>query len=149
MALVLFFLYCWALDHDLHFPFRPDPFPAPDPPPGHVSCHPPYHFLIVLAIPLLTLIIPLIRVLPPVYRWRMRAKVNRLYASLARLEAGFGTGSVAAAEALSELDRIETEAEALELPAAYVSELYELRFYLERVRALILEPEVAADTAQT
>ncbi len=105
--------------------------------------------LIVLAIPLLTLIIPLIRVLPPVYRWRMRAKVNRLYASLAKLEAGFGTGSVEKTAALAELERIETYAEGLELPASYVSELYELRFYIERVRALILEPPVAVDTAKT
>jgi hypothetical protein len=37
----------------------------------------------------------------------------------------------------------------LELPASYVSELYELRFYIERVRALILEPPVAVDTAKT
>ena len=93
--------------------------------------------LIVLAIPLLTLIIPLARLLPPVYRWRMRARVNRLYAALARVEAGFTAGNLAAADALAELERIETDAEALQLPASYVSELYELRFYLERVRTLV------------
>ncbi len=95
--------------------------------------------LLVLAIPLLTLIIPLIRILPPVYRWRVRNRVNRLYASLARLEARYETGEVSRDEAIEEIKNLNEKAGDVAMPKSYVGELYDLRFHLDRVRQRLEE----------
>src|SRR3546814_4909437 len=40
----------------------------------------------VMILPLLTLLYPLFKILPPVYSWRMRARVNRWYKELEALD---------------------------------------------------------------
>ena len=101
--------------------------------------------MLVLIIPLLTLIVPLARVLPPVYRWRMRGRINRLYAALARLEAQFETRGIDREAAAAELNRLEDEAGDIELPASYVAEISALRFYLGHVRSVIMEDQARQD----
>ena len=88
----------------------------------------------MLSIPLLTLIVPLIRILPPVYRWRVRNRVNRLYASLARLEERHEKGEISKIEAIEELNALSENAGDVAMPKSYVGELYDLRFHLDRVR---------------
>ena len=96
--------------------------------------------MIVLLIPLLTLLVPLARLAPPLYHWRMRSRINRVYGALARLEEGFVSGTVDRAAATAELDALAAAANGLRVPASFAGELYTMRFHLDRVRAELVTP---------
>ena len=90
----------------------------------------------ILLLPLLTLLIPLFKVAPPLYRWRIRAKVFRWYDSLWTLDM-----RLAGALSLAELDSSEQLMRELEhdlgrvrVPASYMSEYYNLRLHAKLVR---------------
>lgn len=100
--------------------------------------------MIVLLIPLLTLLIPLIRLAPPLYHWRMRSRINRVYGALARLEEGFVSGTIDRSAAVTELDGLAATANSLRVPASFAGELYTMRFHLDRVRAELVDPGSAA-----
>ncbi len=90
--------------------------------------------MVVLLIPLATLLLPLLRIVPPIYQWRMRSRVNRIYGELARLEAARHDRAIEGREAAAQLDALETRAGRIVLPPSFMGELHALRFHLNRVR---------------
>ena len=91
--------------------------------------------MVVLLIPLATLLLPLLRIVPPVYQWRMRSRVNRIYGELARLEAARHDGQIEDRDAVAQLDDLDARASKITLPPSFMGELHALRFHLDRLRA--------------
>jgi TRAP transporter TAXI family solute receptor len=88
----------------------------------------------VMLLPLVVLLIPLIRVMPPIYQWRMRARVYRLYDRLERAEQLAGNGERDSAWLDDELQRIDAEVRRVRVPASFSDQLYHLRQHVELVR---------------
>ena len=91
---------------------------------------------IVVFLPLIALMYPLFGVFPSLYNWFMQSKIERLYAEMRAIEAAMqnddrGTGI---ARSNAELDRLEMRASRLNLPAAYDSALYTLRWHITLLR---------------
>jgi hypothetical protein len=95
---------------------------------------------IIVVVPLLVIIIPLINFLPMLLRWRVRSRIFRAYGELKMLEheVGARTGTLPIEQWLSDLDRIQREAEHLKMPVSYASEAYTLREHIEFVRRTVL-----------
>jgi TRAP-type uncharacterized transport system substrate-binding protein len=93
--------------------------------------------LLVLLIPILGVLYPLLRSVPFAYDWMMRSRISRIYGELSFLEDqmfdSVGTGRDAG-PMIAELDRIEAQANRLNMPVAYASMLYMLRNHIDVVR---------------
>jgi TRAP transporter TAXI family solute receptor len=90
----------------------------------------------VLLLPLIALAFPLLRFMPPVYKWRMRARVYRWYKELRAVEEFVGqvVTSEQVSSKLSELERIEAEVQEVTVPSGYAENLYHLRLHIGYVR---------------
>lgn len=90
----------------------------------------------ILLLPLLTLLIPLFKLAPPVYRWRIRARVFRWYDTLWDLDMRLsGIGSAAELEQSHRtLHKLEHELARVRVPLSYMAEYYDLRLHVELVR---------------
>jgi len=88
----------------------------------------------VMLLPLLVLLIPLLKVMPPIYTWRMRARVYRWYDELEQAEALLAAGERDLAWVTSELDRIEAEVQRVKVPLSFTDQLYHLRQHIDLVR---------------
>ncbi|MCB1909015.1 MAG: C4-dicarboxylate ABC transporter substrate-binding protein [Rhodocyclaceae bacterium] len=91
--------------------------------------------LLVALLPTLALLIPLLRVAPPIYAWRMRARIYRWYGELKFLEAQIRSRPASEHDALlARLNEIEDAANRAKVPLAYAHELYTLREHVALVR---------------
>ena len=103
----------------------------------------------VLAIPLLTLLFPLVRAAPPIYRWRVRRKIYVWYADLRELEMkGRSADDPSERQAVRrELEKMQAETSALEVPLSYNDDLYRLRSHIRFVMQMLEfeDPLGAAD----
>lgn len=99
----------------------------------------------VMILPLLTLLYPLFKVVPPLYNWRMRARVTRWYKELAALDDQLTAGSVSRAEAREHLDAIEHSVERVSVPAGFAASAYTLRLHIDYLRNKV-EGRVKEDT---
>lgn len=88
----------------------------------------------VMILPLLTLLYPLFKILPPIYSWRMRARVNRWYKELEALDDRLNDKSISRAEATERLDDIEAAAEQVNVPAGFAAAAYTLRMHIDYLR---------------
>ena len=88
----------------------------------------------VMLLPLLVLLFPLIKVMPPIYTWRMRARVYRWYGELEQAEERLAGGQRDLAWVHGELDRIETEVQRIKVPLSFTDQLYHLRQHIDLVR---------------
>ncbi len=90
----------------------------------------------VLLLPLLTLAFPLVKLVPPLYKWRIRARINKWYSTLQRLEAEVPPDERAERieEVLKAIQRIEAEVAKVQVPASYGDNLYQLRFHTSIAR---------------
>jgi TRAP transporter TAXI family solute receptor len=88
----------------------------------------------VMTLPLLTLLYPLIKILPPVYSWRMRARVNHWYKELGALDDRLNDGSITRAQATERLDDIEHSVEKVHVPAGFADRAYTLRTHIDYLR---------------
>jgi TRAP transporter TAXI family solute receptor len=90
----------------------------------------------VMLLPLVVVLIPLLRVMPPIYSWRMRAKIYRWYKALEALESR--VRQVPDARALQELDaelsRMEAEVRKVHVPLSFAAQAYDLRMHIHLVR---------------
>jgi len=90
----------------------------------------------ILLIPLLTLLLPLFKIAPPLYRWRIRARVFRWYDALWQLD--MRLSGTPTAEDLQRCHRamleLERDLERVRVPLSYMSEYYNLRLHLNLVR---------------
>jgi hypothetical protein len=96
--------------------------------------------LIILLVPLLVVLVPLFNFLPQVLRWRVRSRVYRWYGELALLERDVAarTGTPPIERWLADLNRIESAAARIRMPASYASEAYTLREHIGLVRRAVL-----------
>lgn len=92
---------------------------------------------LVMLLPLLTLFLPLARLLPPLYNWRIRARIARPYKTLRTIEAM----DADKAAALMQLAEVEKAVSALSVPPTYAGELYALKFHILQVRRRMEERE--------
>jgi TRAP-type uncharacterized transport system substrate-binding protein len=91
-------------------------------------------FLFVL-VPLVLLLVPVFRLVPEVYRWRVRNRVYRIYASLIELERDVLTHAAEDRSALlARLDAIQERADTLKLPLGFADQFYVLREHIAFVR---------------
>lgn len=88
----------------------------------------------VMLLPLLVLLLPLLKVMPPIYTWRMRARVYRWYDELEQAECGLAEGRCGADWVLAELERIESEVQRVKVPLSFTDQLYHLRQHIDLVR---------------
>jgi TRAP transporter TAXI family solute receptor len=88
----------------------------------------------VMVLPLLTLLYPLFKILPPLYSWRMRARVTRWYKELAALDDRLNDRSIALDEATQRLDEIERSVEKVHVPAGFADRAYTLRLHIDYLR---------------
>lgn len=88
----------------------------------------------IMLLPLLVLLIPLIKVMPPIYHWRMRARIYRWYDELEKAEERAQAGDVDSAWLAKELDRIDDEVRRVKVPLSFTDQLYHLREHVELVR---------------
>ena len=99
----------------------------------------------VLAIPLLTLLFPLVRAAPPIYRWRVRRKIYVWYKDIRELEAR-GRASPEPderARIVKDLEELQEEIGAVDVPLSYTDDLYRLRSHVEFVKQLVMNPKGA------
>lgn len=92
----------------------------------------------VMLLPLILMMLPLIKVMPPVYNWRMRARVYRWYSELDDVDQVLFTkenlDSGKLKELTGELDRIEADVRNVSIPLSFASQLYHLRQHIDLVR---------------
>jgi len=88
----------------------------------------------VMLLPLLVLMFPLIKVMPPIYTWRMRARVYRWYGELEQAEQRLAAGDLDAVRVHQVLDRIESEVQRVKVPLSFTDQLYHLRQHIDLVR---------------
>ena len=88
----------------------------------------------VMLLPLLVLMFPLIKVMPPIYTWRMRARVYRWYDELEIAEQRLGGGEIDDQAYFQELDRIEAEVRLVKVPLSFTDQLFNLRQHIELLR---------------
>src|SRR6516225_3376110 len=93
--------------------------------------------LVILLIPILGVLYPMMRFLPRLYDWLMRSKVLRMYGELRLLEDEMANARGSGRdmrEMITQLDRLEEQANHLRVPVAYASMLYMLRNHIDLVR---------------
>ena len=93
--------------------------------------------IIILLIPVLGVLYPMMRFLPRLYDWLMRSKVLRMYGELRLLEdemANVRGSGRDMREMITQLDRLDEQANHLRVPVAYASMLYMLRNHIDLVR---------------
>ena len=88
----------------------------------------------IMILPLLTILYPLFKILPPIYGWRMRARVTRWYKELQQLDDGLKDGSISVADATQRLDEVEEAVENISVPVDIVADAYTLRLHIDYLR---------------
>ncbi|GEQ97663.1 hypothetical protein JCM17844_13000 [Iodidimonas gelatinilytica] len=96
---------------------------------------------LVMALPLLTLLIPLLRIVPPLYSWRIKARISRPYKALRAIEKRAAHQDIHRDKALAELDAIEKGLGTLSVPPTHAGELYALKFHIQMLRDSLGEPK--------
>jgi TRAP-type uncharacterized transport system substrate-binding protein len=93
--------------------------------------------MIVLIIPLLVLLLPLIKITPPIYNWRIRSKIYRLYKELQNIDTNSFSCQLTVEQfnkIRRELERIEQETYDLKIPLSYSEKLYNLLLHIDLLK---------------
>ncbi|MEX2455251.1 MAG: TAXI family TRAP transporter solute-binding subunit [Rhodospirillaceae bacterium] len=103
--------------------------------------------LSILLLPLLTLMLPLMRIVPPVYRWRMRARIVHWYKDMVQIEEQVRAAETEEerAQILARLDEIDDEVSRVRVPVGYRDMHYTLRFHIELLRNVLRRDDPAGD----
>ena len=95
----------------------------------------------IMILPLLGLLLPLFKIVPPLYRWRMRARIYRWYEELQEVDRKVLTASDDEKSAyLDKLNALEREVRDVVVPLSFAYQLYHLRLHIDFVRAKLQEP---------
>lgn len=108
--------------------------------------------MLVMLLPIVALLFPLMRLMPPIYRWRMRARVYRWYKELLATDPTTvgSTGGASVPDRLAELSRIEEEVAKVNVPVSFADQLYHLRLHIDLVRERLLSgDETSGEAAKT
>jgi len=92
--------------------------------------------LLVLLLPALVVLIPAVRLLPQIYRWRVRSRVYRWYASLKEIELELEEQRNAEQldRIIERLEKLDDAVHRIETPLAYSENLYVFRQHIDLVR---------------
>jgi len=98
--------------------------------------------LVVLLIPIVAVLLPALRFLPSLYAWRIQSRIARWYGRVSQVEhtVDGATSPDDVSALLAELDAIEAEANAAELPSWYAGDVYRLRAAIDLVRERLGRP---------
>jgi TRAP transporter TAXI family solute receptor len=95
----------------------------------------------IMILPLLGLLLPLFKVVPPLYRWRMRARIYRWYEELQEVDRNVLKASPQEKLAyLGKLNELEREVREVVVPLSFAYQLYHLRLHIDFVRQKLQEP---------
>ena len=90
-----------------------------------------------MLLPLLTLLYPFFKILPPMYNWRMRARVDRWYKDLQALDDRVRSGAISNSDAKAEIERTELAVEHVTVPPSFAASAYTLRLHIDFLRQRI------------
>jgi len=90
----------------------------------------------IMVLPLLVVLVPLIRMLPPLYKWRIQARILNRYKRVRQLEERLNPESFPAdiQAGRDELVAMEKDLATLKLPVSFAEQLYNLRSHVMYVR---------------
>lgn len=93
--------------------------------------------VLLVLVPLLIVVVPVSRLVTPLYTWRMRSRIYRLYGSLILIEREMQLERTPEREQQikERLQQIETAVDLLQLPLAFADQLYVLREHIGLVQA--------------
>ena len=93
--------------------------------------------VLLVLVPLLIVVVPVSRLVTPLYTWRMRSRIYRLYGSLILIEREMQLERTSEREQQikERLQQIETAVDLLQLPLAFADQLYVLREHIGLVQA--------------
>jgi hypothetical protein len=102
--------------------------------------------IVVLLIPVLAVLIPVIKLVPPLYAWRIRSRLVRLYGELKLLEFEIRQNYDPARfrDYMSQLEKIEDKASTKPFPLNFSDQLYTLRQHIDFVRVALEKLRPAA-----
>jgi len=103
--------------------------------------------MLFIALPLIVLAIPVIAYLPTIYDWRMRSRLHRWYAELARIERDAAQQRVDVKQQQARLAAVDAQLHALQVPKAYLGDLYTLREHAQYVRSTLERVDAAPGAA--
>jgi TRAP transporter TAXI family solute receptor len=89
----------------------------------------------IMLLPFIALMIPLFRVAPQLYRWRVRSKIYRWYATVREIEIRAHENAIASElePAVIRLHELEKEVASVSVPLSYTGELYHLRLHIHLI----------------
>ncbi len=97
----------------------------------------------IMILPLLGLLFPLFKVVPPLYQWRMRARIYRWYEQLEEVDKELSRqGKKSRKSLLKELDDLEKEVRDVKVPLSFSHQLYHLRLHIDFVRGRLRQDAV-------
>ncbi len=97
----------------------------------------------IMILPLLGLLFPLFKVVPPLYQWRMRARIYRWYEQLEEVDKELSRqGKKSRESLLKELDNLEKEVRDVKVPLSFSHQLYHLRLHIDFVRGRLRQDAV-------
>ncbi len=100
----------------------------------------------IMVLPLITLLFPLFKIAPPIYRWRIRSKIYRWYATVREIDCMAIEGEFPHGldQEIARLRQVEKDVAHTTVPLSYMEEQYHLRLHigfvldrLERIAAQI------------
>jgi uncharacterized protein len=93
----------------------------------------------VMLLPLVMVMLPLVRLMPPVYAWRMRARIYRWYKALEGLELRMRDAAEGAdlKGFRRELEEIDEDVRQVQVPLAFAAQAYDLRMHIRLVADLL------------
>ena len=88
----------------------------------------------IMILPLLGLMLPMFKIVPPLYRWRMRARIYRWYEQLEAVDTRAANDPEAdLPKLLKQLDAMEQEVRDIKVPLSFSDQLYHLRLHIDFV----------------
>lgn len=106
----------------------------------------------LMLLPLCTLLIPLIKLAPPLYRWRIRSRIFRMYEVLRDVEQTLHRNPDEAEiyEQIRRLNALDGEVAGLSVPNSYMAEYYDLRLHTaylqDRAKQMLLQQDDSIST---
>ena len=83
---------------------------------------------------IVAILIPVSRVVPPMYRFRIRSRIFRLYRDLLEIESDLADNTVPRAKLIERIGALDARAEEISVPLGYTDQLYGLRSHIQMVR---------------
>jgi len=94
----------------------------------------------IMLLPLVMVLLPLFKLMPPIYNWRMRARIYRWYSQLEVLD-GMSRKSLTPEQKeilLKALLDLREEVMKIDVPLSFAGQLYDLRIHINMVRGAVM-----------